>query len=63
MIAVEVNGWRLVQFPEPVYGEPDPARPDEPPPILRFEPATPVFDPSAAEQVGSFPNFPITTLS
>ena len=62
MIAVEINGWRLAQFPEPVYGEPDPNRPDDAPPILRYEPATPVFDPTLASQVASFPNFPISTL-
>ncbi len=29
MIAVEVNGAQLVQFPEPIFGELDPDRPDD----------------------------------
>ena len=62
MFAVSVNGWQLIQFPQPVYGDLNPDRPDDPPPILRYVPPTPTFDPSAANQVASFPQFPITTL-
>ncbi len=61
MIAVEINGTQLVQFPEPIFGEQDPDRPDDPPPILRYVPSAPQFEPTTIAEVAAN-RFPITTL-
>lgn len=41
MIAIDLNGNRLLALPEYVYGEPDPATPDQAPPIVGTNPQVP----------------------
>jgi signal transduction histidine kinase len=62
MVAVEVNGWQLIRLPAPVYGEPNPDRPDDPPPVLRYDPPVPVDDPAVGQLIGSS-RFPISNLT
>ncbi|MEO5940262.1 MAG: hypothetical protein ABIZ72_04880, partial [Candidatus Limnocylindrales bacterium] len=62
MIAIEVNGWQLIQLPSPVFGDPDPNLPDDQAPILRYVPTAPVNDASAAAQLVGSSRFPISSL-
>jgi signal transduction histidine kinase len=41
MIVVEFNGNTLINLPQYQYGPPDPAKPDDPPPIIGTAPAAP----------------------
>jgi len=64
MIAVAINDLQLIQIPQPVYGSPDPARPDDPQPILRYDPPipTPTADSLVVSQIASSARFQITSL-
>ncbi len=63
MIVVSFNQSQLISLPEYQYGEPDPARPDQPPPIIGTTPSVPT---SVSPDAGSLRNLstnPIESLT
>jgi signal transduction histidine kinase len=54
LVAISLNGWQLIQLPEPRYAEPDPNNPDAPPSITGYQPATPtpLLEPAVSLAVG-----------
>ncbi|HEU4572550.1 MAG TPA: ATP-binding protein [Candidatus Limnocylindrales bacterium] len=51
MVAVSINGWQLIQLPEPQYADPDPNNPDAPPVVTGWVPATPAPIPDVARSI------------
>jgi signal transduction histidine kinase len=62
MIAVAVNGQELIRLPQPVYADPDPQHPDDPPAVIRYDPPTPTTNPGMAEQALNAARFGIVDV-
>jgi signal transduction histidine kinase len=65
MIAIDLNGNQLMALPEYVYGEPDPATPEEAPPVIGTNPQvpTPVRVRSSLEALSHEPIDYVTLMS
>jgi signal transduction histidine kinase len=63
LVVVELNGYSLLQLPMLVYGEYDPNRPDEQPPVVGTEPATPLPDRANVDRAVSSGRLAISSIS